>query len=76
MYCMIYPPLILFSTINNILTSENNSNFISVFFKNTCYVKPGADKKLAGSSSCILMHLFLKFSNTSASNTVSLLAYK
>ena len=41
------PPLITFSTINNISTSVNNSNFTSVVFKQSqsCHANPGADKK-------------------------------
>ena len=45
---------------------------LSVFFKRACHANPGADKKRAGSSSYISVHLFQKFSNTSASNNVSL----
>ena len=35
-----------------------------------CHANPGANKKLAGSSPYISIHLSLKFSNTSASNNV------
>ena len=70
------PLLILFSTINNILTSVNNSNSILVFFKNACYANPGAGRKWARSSFYITIHLFPKFSNISASNNVSLCTYK
>ena len=53
----------------------NNSNSTSVFFKQTCYANPGADKKWVESSSYISIHLFLKFPNISASNNVSLWTY-
>ena len=43
-------PLIPFPTINNILTSVNNSNFIFDFFKHACHANLGAEKKWAGSS--------------------------
>ena len=39
------PPVIPFSTINNISTSVNNSNVTSVFFKQACHAHPGADRK-------------------------------
>ena len=38
------PPLIPFSTINNISKLVDNSNSISVFFKHACHANPGADK--------------------------------
>ena len=38
------PPLIPFSTINNLSTLVNNSNFTAVFFKQACHANPGADK--------------------------------
>ena len=66
MYCMTYyTPNSFSTTINNISTSVNNSNFISVYLKQACHTNPGADRKWAGSSSYISIHLFLKFSNTS-----------
>ena len=66
------PPLIPFRTINSILIPVNNSNPTSVFFKHACHANPGADKKSFGSSSYISIHLFIKFSNTSARSNVSL----
>ena len=54
----------------------NNSNLISVFFKQVYHANLGAEKKYTGSSSYISRHIFLTFSNTSASNNVSLLTYK
>ena len=47
-----------YSTSNSFLSSinilfANNSNFTPVFFKQACHANPGADKKLAGSSSYI-----------------------
>ena len=65
------PPLICFSTISNMSESVINSNSTSVFLRHACHANPGADKQWAGSSSYTLIHMFLKFSNTSASNNVS-----
>ena len=45
MYYMTYSSSNPFSIINNMLTSVNNSNFTSVFFKHACHADPGADKK-------------------------------
>ena len=70
------PPLIPFSTVISISVSVNNSNFTLVFLRQACNANLGADKKWAGSSLYILIHLSLKFSNTSASNNVSLLTCK
>ena len=61
-----------FSTVNNISVLVDNSNSTLVFFKQACHANLGADKKWAGSSSYISIDLFLKFSNISASNNVSL----
>ena len=66
------PPRMPFSAISNISILVNNSNFISVFFKQACHAKPSADKKWARSSSYISIHLLLKFSNPSASNNILL----
>ena len=38
------PPLIPFSTVNNISRSVINSNSTSVFFKHACHANPGAGK--------------------------------
>ena len=54
----------------------NNFNFIPVFFKQACHANSGANKKWAGSSSYISIHLFLKVSKTSASNNVSVWTYR
>ena len=43
-----------------------------VFFKAACHANPGGEINFEGSSSYILRHIFLKFSNTSANNNVSL----
>ena len=59
------------SIIISLSLSVNNSNFTLVFLKQACHANAGADKKCAGSSSYFSMHLFQKFSNTSASNVVS-----
>ena len=66
------PPLLHFSTINNISMSVERSNFILVFFKAAYHANPGAETNFAGSSSYILIHIFLKFSKTSANNNVLL----
>ena len=39
------PPLIPFSTTDNISGSVNDSNVIPVFFKQACNANPGADTK-------------------------------
>ena len=41
-------------------------------FKAACHAYPRADKKFAGSSSYTSRHIFLNFSNKSASNNISL----
>ena len=61
-----------FSAINNASISVKRSNFTLVLFKAAFHAKTGAVRKRAGSSSYILRHIFLKFSNTSASNNASL----
>ena len=61
-----------FSTIDNISISVKRSNFTLVFFKAAYHANPGAEKNFAGSSSYIPIHIFLKFSNTSVNNNVSL----
>ena len=70
------PPLISFLVIINISLSVNKTNFILVSFKRASHINPGADKKWVGSSSYISIHLFLKPSNTSASNNVSLWTHR
>ena len=45
-------------------------NFTFVFLKAACHANPGAEKSFAGSSSYILRHIFLEFSNTSANNNI------
>ena len=64
-------PLIHASNINNISLSGNNSNFNFVFFKHASHAKPGSATKYAGSSRYMSRHIFLKFSNISASCRVS-----
>ena len=64
------PPLVTFSFMNSISVSVNSSNLMAVFSKAAYHVNPGADKKSAGPNSYISC-IFLKFSNTSASNNVS-----
>ena len=70
------PPRVPSSNIISMSLSVNNSNSTVVFFKQSCHACPGADKKWAGSSSYLSMHLSLKFSNTSASNNVSDWTYR
>ena len=40
------PPLMPFSTLNNISISVNSSNFTSVFFKAACYTNLGTESFL------------------------------
>ena len=54
-------PRVPSSNISSMSLSVNNSNSNWVFFKHACHANPGADKKWAGSSSYISMHLSLKF---------------
>ena len=61
-----------FSTINNISILIKRSNFTLVHFQAACNANRGAQRTFAGSSSYILRNIFLKFSNTSANNNVSL----
>ena len=70
------PRRMFFSTISKISILVNNSKSTSVFFKQACHANPGVAKKWARSSSYISIHLFLKISNTSASNNVLLWTYK
>ena len=49
-YALHIPPLMSFSTINNISMSVNSSNFTSVFFKAACHANPGAERNFAGSN--------------------------
>ena len=65
-----------FSTIDNIFISLKRSNFTLVFFKAACHANPRAERNFAESSLCILIKIFLKFSNTSAKNSVLLWTYK
>ena len=60
------------SVISIISQSVNSSNFTPVLFRQACHANQDADTKYTGSSSYILRHIFLKFSNISASNNVSL----
>ena len=64
------------STINNISISVKISNLTLVFLKAACHANSGAEQNFAGSSSSILRHIFLKFSDTCAVNTVLLWRYK
>ena len=51
MYCMTYSTSNSFLSSINVSLFVNNSNFTPVFFKQASHANPGADKKLAGSSS-------------------------
>ena len=62
------PRLITFSTINNISTSVNRSNFTFLFYNAAYHANPGAVRKRAGSSSYNLRKIFWKLSNRSAVN--------
>ena len=62
MYGMVQSTFDAFLTINSISTSVGNSDFMFAFFRNACHTNPGADKKYAGSSSYISMHLLPKLS--------------
>ena len=53
-----------------------SSNSISAFFWHACHATPGGGKKYAGSSSYISMHLLVKLSNTSGSNSISFCTYR
>ena len=64
------PPLVLFLPL--IAISVRRSNFTLVFFKAACHTNPGVKRNFTVSSSYILGHMFLKFSNTSGNNSVSL----
>ena len=65
-------PLVAFSTIFfTIFISVKRSNFTLVFLKAVYHANAEDERQFAGSSSYILIHLFLKFSNTSANNNVS-----
>ena len=75
-YLLHIPPLIPFSTINNILISVKSYNFTLVLFRATCHGNSGAEKKFAWPSSYILRRIFLKFSNTSVNNNVLHRTYK
>ena len=44
------PPLIHFSTFNNISMSVNDSNFALVFFKAACHANTEAERKFIGSN--------------------------
>ena len=55
-----------------ILISDKRSHFTFVFFKAASYANPRAERNFAGSSLYICLHIFLKFSKTSANNNVSL----
>ena len=46
------------------------------FFKAACYATSGDERSFTESGSFISRHIFLKFSNTSANNDVSLWTYK
>ena len=46
------------------------SNFTLVVFTAACHANLGAERNFVGSSSYILRHLFLKFSNTSDNNVL------
>ena len=65
-------PTIQIISISNILISIKISYFTLVFFEAACHAKPGAARNFPGSGLYMLRLIFLKFSNTSANNNVSL----
>ena len=69
------PPLISFSTINNILISIKRYNFILFFFKAAFHVNPGAVINQAVPSLYISRHIFQKFSNTSGTNYIQIVIF-
>ena len=55
------PPLIPFSTLNNISTSVSNSNFTSVFFKHACHANRSVGKNKQNQAHRILCACFRSF---------------
>ena len=70
------PPLIPFSTINNISISVNKSNSTSVFFKAAYRANRKGERNIAVCSSKISKSIFLKFSKALANSNFSLWRYK
>ena len=56
--------------------SVKRFNFTLAFLKAACHANPGAERNYAWSSLYILRDIFVKFSNTSGNNNVSLWTYK
>ena len=63
-----YPASYTFSISNNISISVKRSSFTFDFLKFACHANLGAKRNFAESSSYILIHIFIKFSNTPANN--------
>ena len=61
-----------YSIINNISISVKRSNLNLVFFKAAYHANSGAEINFARSNSYIARHIFRKFSNTLANNSVLL----
>ena len=70
------PSLIPSSTINNITQSVNNSNFTFIFLNMLAMIILVTIRNVQDQARYTLMHMFLKFSNTSGSNKVSLARIK
>ena len=66
------PPLIPFSTIDNLSISVKRCNFTLVFSEAAYHGNAGPERNFARSSSYILIPIFLKVLNTSANNNVLL----
>ena len=75
MSCITYSSSYTFFAINNIPISVKRYNFTLIFFKAACYAYPEAERNFAGSSFYILIQIFLKLSNISANNNLSLWTY-
>ena len=71
-----YSSFYAFSTITIMSISVKRSNFTSDYLKAVIRANPGAKRNFAGSSSYILIHIFLKFWNISAYNNVLFWANK
>ena len=54
------------------MVSVKTSNFTLVSFKAAYHANPATEGNFAGSSSYMLIHIFVKLSSTSANNNVSI----
>ena len=51
--------------------SIKRCNFTFVFFKTACHANAGAERSFSGSGLYIIRHIFQKFLNTPANNSLS-----